>query len=203
MAERNHNWNELYKHTQVTDMPWYNPDLDADLSSALDRLDIKTGSFLDVGTGPATQAMHLKNRGFEVTGTDLSQKAIALALEKYPGISFLHDDILKTSLSGKFDYIFDRGCFHVIDPGKREIYVRNIHRLLNDAGILFLKCFSNSVPDNGNGPYRFSEAMIRETFEGYFRMEEIHETEFQILTESRIIHAKFAIMRRKKINGFA
>ena len=142
MAERNHNWNDLYKHTKVTDMTLYNPDLDADLASALDRLDIKSGSFLDVGTGPATQAMHLKNRGFGVTGTDLSQKAISLALEKYSGIRFVHDNILETSLSGKFDYIFDRGCFHVIDPEKREIYVRNVHRLLNEYVGLAVAAFN-------------------------------------------------------------
>jgi hypothetical protein len=64
-------WEELYKTTRITEMPWHYPDLDDDLENALDILGLKSGTFLDLGTGPATQARKLKERGFEVTGVDI------------------------------------------------------------------------------------------------------------------------------------
>jgi hypothetical protein len=39
-----------------------------------------------------------------------------------------------------FDYVFDRGCFHVLPIEKRPVYIREIKRILDDKGILFLKC---------------------------------------------------------------
>jgi methylase of polypeptide subunit release factors len=57
-------------------MPWYNENLDFDLEEELDRRKITSGKFLDLGTGPATQAMLLAKRGFNVTGSDVSEAAI-------------------------------------------------------------------------------------------------------------------------------
>jgi len=50
-------------------MPWYNENLDFDLEEELDRRKITCGKFLDLGTGPATQAMLLAKRGFNVVGS--------------------------------------------------------------------------------------------------------------------------------------
>jgi hypothetical protein len=40
-------------------MPWYNENLDYDLENELDQRKITKGKFLDLGTGPATQAIWL------------------------------------------------------------------------------------------------------------------------------------------------
>ena len=40
-------------------MPWYNENLDSDLEEELDHREITNGKFLDLGTGPATQAIGL------------------------------------------------------------------------------------------------------------------------------------------------
>ena len=110
MAEqRNFDWKNLYKNMKVTEMPWYNPNFDGDLESALDKLGLKSGTFLDIGTGPATQANNLAEKGFKVTGTDISKDAILLAKQAYKNIGFIQDDILKTKLTKKFDFIFDNG----------------------------------------------------------------------------------------------
>ncbi|HUZ58612.1 MAG TPA: class I SAM-dependent methyltransferase [Hanamia sp.] len=177
-------------------MPWYNPKLDNYIESVLDKLNIKSGTFLDLGTGPATQAKQLKDKGFEVTGVDVSEEAISLAKQTYPGIEFTRDDILQTNLSKQFDFIFDRGCFHVIDADKRKIYCKNVFNLLNDPGLLFLKCFSDKMPDNRVFPHPISEKIIKDIFEQNFIIEDIVETEFK--NDKNLINVKglFVIMKK-------
>jgi cyclopropane fatty-acyl-phospholipid synthase-like methyltransferase len=172
------NWNNRYLTTKVTNMPWYNPDLDKDLEKALNRLKLTSGTFLDLGTGPATQAKKLADKGFTVTGTDISTEAIHLAKATFENIVFIEDDILETKLTGKFDYIFDRGCFHILDVDKWGVYSKNIFHLLNESGRVFLKCFSNKMPEMGTEPQRISEEDIKNTFQEKFIIEELHHTTF-------------------------
>lgn len=40
-------------------MPWYNENLDSDLEEEFERRKVSKGRFLDLGTGPATQAIQL------------------------------------------------------------------------------------------------------------------------------------------------
>ena len=72
-------WDALYKEEQVENLPWYYKKLDSDLKSELKLRGIKKGRFLDLGTGPATQAAAISKMGFEVTGTDVSKTAIEKA----------------------------------------------------------------------------------------------------------------------------
>jgi ubiquinone/menaquinone biosynthesis C-methylase UbiE len=115
----------------------------------IERRKVSKGRILDLGTGPATQAIQLAKRGLEVTGSDVSEAAINSAKDVYGHknknmeISFILDDILNSKMEDKmFDYVFDRGCFHVLPIEKRPVYISEINRILDDKGILFLKCFS-------------------------------------------------------------
>ena len=111
-------------------MPWYNENLDSDLENELDCRKITGGKFLDLGTGPATQAILLAKRGFNVTASDLSEAAINRARNVYANeknVNFIVDDILNSNLEdNEFDYIFDRGCFHVLLPTDRQKYITKI-----------------------------------------------------------------------------
>jgi 2-polyprenyl-3-methyl-5-hydroxy-6-metoxy-1,4-benzoquinol methylase len=188
------NWNNRYITTKVVDMPWYNPDLDEDLEKALKLLKLSSGTFLDLGTGPATQAKNLADKGFTVTGTDISAEAIHLAKQAFENIEFIEDDILETKLTGKFDFILDRGCFHVLDIDKREVYCKNVFHLLNESGRIFLKCFSNKMHETGVGPHRISEQDIKNTFQEKFIIEELRHTEFS--NNLRQTKALFVILRK-------
>src|SRR6266542_6223000 len=108
-------WEVLYREQEIESMPWFNPELDEDLEKALDELGLRSGSALDLGTGPGTQAIHLARLGFTVTATDISEAATRLASEKARKegieITWEQDDILDTRLDRQFDLIFDRGLF--------------------------------------------------------------------------------------------
>jgi SAM-dependent methyltransferase len=177
-------------------MPWYNENLDSDLENELNQRNITKGKFLDLGTGPATQAIWLAKRGFQVIGSDLSEAAIKRARNVYANeknVNFVIDDILNSNLKeNQFDYIFDRGCFHVLPPTERQIYISKINGVLKDKGILFLKCFSDKEPRQ-EGPYKFSQQEIRSLFSKYFRIDSIKETVYEG-TLDPLPKALFAVM---------
>ncbi len=144
-------WETLYKSQKIETMPGYNENFDSDLEKELDdRKIINDGKFLDLGTGPATQAIWLAKRGLRVIGSDLSEAAISRARKIYANeksVNFIVDDILNSNLKdNEFGYIFDRGCFHVLSPADRQKYISKIKRILKHNEILFLKCFSDKEP---------------------------------------------------------
>ena len=172
-------WNQYYKETEVTKMPWYTTNLDFDLENEIKQRKLVQGRFLDLGTGPGTQATQIANLGFDVTGTDVSEDAIEKAKKRSSDVNFITDDVLNSKLPDKsFDFIFDRGCFHVLPFDKRNIYVKNISGMLEDDGMLFLKCFSILEPGS-EGPHRFTKAEIGSSFSESFKTESIKDTVYQ------------------------
>jgi SAM-dependent methyltransferase len=196
-------WQNLYAmgESNVEKLPWFSKELDLDLRQELANRNIKTGRFLDLGTGPATQALELSKLGFDVTATDISESAIARAKKLLPReIRFVVDDILESKLEdNQFNYIFDRGCFHVLDPIDRPKYIKKIKSLLVSRGLLFLKTFSVKEPSS-YGPHKFSPEMIEQLFSTDFEMLNSRETVFQG-TLPILPKALFAIMRKKEVKN--
>ncbi len=178
--KRDFDWEKIYEEIPLEKMGWFHPVLDPDLKQELERLQIHSGTFLDLGTGAGTQAIELSKMGFDVIATDISHSAIKKSINIKEEIEFIQDDILNTKLKEKhFDYIFDRGCFHCLKENDRLKYVQTIQRLLNNNGTLFLKCFNQNNPEIKGGPFQFSKEMIRSYFEDFFKIEQIYDTEYQ------------------------
>jgi len=176
-------WQNLYatEESSVEKLPWFSKELDLDLRLELANRNITKGRFLDLGTGPATQAVQLSRLGFDILATDISESAIARAKKLLPttGIKFVVDDILDSKLqNNQFDYVFDRGCFHVLDPLQRPHYVEKIKSLLVSGGLLFLKTFSTKEPSN-YGPFKFSMEMIEKLFGKDFKILTSRESVFE------------------------
>jgi 2-polyprenyl-3-methyl-5-hydroxy-6-metoxy-1,4-benzoquinol methylase len=195
-------WQDFYRNQPVESMPWYSPDLDADLEAALRERNASSGTFLDLGTGPGTQAIQLARRGFTVTGVDLAESAIEKATALSAEVRWLQDDILRTRVEEVFDFVFDRGCFHVLEPGDRPTYVSHLKRLVRPGGTVFLKCFSVDQPmhPEGRGPKRFSHRDIEDIFGADFEIERIHDTVYQGTLET-FPKALFVVMRRQSSSG--
>ncbi|MCK4268125.1 MAG: class I SAM-dependent methyltransferase [Actinomycetia bacterium] len=200
-AEKKRNfpkWEQFYQEADMEKLPWFFRDLEPDVRTALKELDLHKGRALDLGTGPGTQAMGLAAIGFDVTATDISQAAVdharntaeAAGLE----IDWRVDDILHTSLTDKFDLIFDRGCFHVLNAKSRPHYVADVSGLLNPGGYLLLKTFIAKEPEP-EGPHRFAPEDIKKYFSPALEIISIRETVFQG-TLDPLPRALFAIMRQ-------
>ena len=190
-------WRSLYTdEAQVEKLPWFSKELDPDLRQELKNRKIKSGKFLDLGTGPATQAIQLSKLGFDVTATDISESAISRGKKLSNEVEFVLDDILDSTLQdNQFDYIFDRGCFHTLKPPDRPRYVLKVRSLLTTGGFLFLKTFSIKEPITF-GPYRFSVEMIEETFSTRFEILSSTDTVFQG-TLDVLPKALFIVLRKK------
>src|SRR2546421_5349289 len=170
-------WEKLYATSDVATLPWYNPDLDTDIERALKTHRLSGRRLLDLGTGPATQAMNLAKRGFDVLATDISSSAIrkAKAAAKSAGLSieFRVDNVIASKLEANLvDAIMDRGVFHVLPKDKRPIYVQTVHRILRPSGWLFLKCFSDKEPGTW-GPFRTAESELRVDFHGPLEIQSV------------------------------
>ena len=191
-------WDEYYKNEKIEKMPWYNENLDLDLEDELNAMHLNNGIFLDLGTGPGIQAMELAKKGFDVIGSDISGTVIErnkiMYETQYHNIKFVVDNILYSDFKENyFDYIFDRGCFHVFSEEDRPKYYNQIKRILKQKGILFLKCFSIDEPMK-DGPYRFSHKDIHNIFSKNFHINVIKKTVYQG-TLDPLPKALFSVMK--------
>ncbi len=193
-------WEGLYATSDVESLPWYTPDLDKDFERALTERRLQGKRILDLGTGPASHAMNLAKRGFDVIGTDISRSAIrkAKAAAKAAGltIDFRVDDILASKLEANLvDVIMDRGVFHVLPPEKRSLYVDTAHRILRPQGWLLLKCFSDKEPGTF-GPYRIASKELSGYFQEKFETLSIANSVFEGTLKPNP-KALFATFRRR------
>lgn len=175
-------WEDLYRTSDVTELPWYTPSLDTDFDRALKAHLPTGGRVLDLGTGPATQAIALAKRGYDVVASDIAPSAIAKANEaakkEAVRIDFRVDDILESRLEDALvDAIVDRGVFHVVPPESRPRYVARVHRILRPHGLLFLKAFSDKERRQG-GPYHFSPEELRRSFAKSFEVLSVDDAVF-------------------------
>ena len=193
-------WDTFYKENKIEKMPWYEKNLDLDLEHQIKSKNLSKGKFLDIGTGPGTQAIQLAKIGFEVTGTDLSKSAIEKAKKISSKVNFVTDDFMKSKLpDNEFDFILDRGCFHVFDVSQRQNYLRQLKRVLKDGGILFLKVMSDEEKDlsEDEGPHRFSRQEIIDVFSDDFEIESIDSTVYYG-TLNPLPKARFAVLKLKQ-----
>lgn len=192
-------WDHLYKQQRSDTLPWFYAGLDPDLEAALARHGLTRGHLLDLGTGPGTQAIELATRGFDVTGTDISATAVSQAIDRAAAsgvdVNFVQDDVLAPRLHGHFDAVFDRGCFHVMDPGDRPTYVASVAAWLGPGSFLFLKTFSAQQPGTV-GPHRFTPDMLRDIFAAGFELLSADETVYQG-TLDPLPRALFCVLRRR------
>ena len=170
-------WDVYYKQNNIETMPWYEKNLDLDMVEEIEFLE--KGEFLDLGTGPGTQAIELAKKGFKVTGSDVSPSAIEKAKLSASNVNFVIDDILNSEFeSESFDYILDRGCFHVLSVDERETYLSQIKRILKKNGMIFLKCMSKNeknIPED-KGPHKFYKEEIINYFENDFDIKKNKDT---------------------------
>lgn len=175
------NWEEYYQENELEVMPWYFDGLDHDFKNKIKELNISSGEVLDIGSGAGTQSMELSKYGLNVTGIDISEtavkKAAKLAEKRHLPIKFIVHDILSGGLEGKFDYVFDRGCFHSLDIPQRAVYVKNVLEIIKKGGYLFLKCFSYRQ-EGTEGPHRIHPDEISEAFAKDFEIISIIDTLF-------------------------
>jgi cyclopropane fatty-acyl-phospholipid synthase-like methyltransferase len=177
--EEKDDWERIYKERSLEEIPWHSQKPAEYLIELLSKKKVKIGLALDVCSGAGTNAVYLAQKGFDVTGIDISQTATRYAEKRAEetGVStrckFFSGDITKAKLpKNKFDFIFDRGCYHHIPKEDKPKFVKIISNSLKKDGKYFLSCFSDKNP-----PWEknVSRREIIQNFSEYFDFETIKD----------------------------
>jgi len=126
---------------------WTNKEPPEELVELIESGKIKPCKVLDVGCGEGFYSIYLAKKGFDVTGSDISEKAIAYAKENAEKagakIRFIVRDLNNLSeLKEKFDFVLEWAILHCIPFEQWKRHIENVSNLLNEGGKYLSTCFN-------------------------------------------------------------
>ena len=174
-------WNEHYASGQL---PWDTGEPEPLLVDFVTSTGFAPRRTLEIGAGTGTNAICLAERGFDVLGVDIAPLAIETAQAKIDGRAlrcrFATLDILAAPPpGGPFQFIFDRGCFHVFDePADRTRVAERVAAALEPGGTWLSLIGSTEGPPRDVGPPRRSAIDIALAIEPALEIIELRSTDF-------------------------
>ena len=168
-------WDEIYRKYPLDSLGWEIGRPRPLLVEFVEKGLIKKGKTLDICCGAGTNTVYLAEKGFEVTGIDISSKAIEYAKKKAQKanvkINFVMQNFVNLPFgSEEFDFVFDMGCFHHVEIEDRPKFIKGVHSVLKKGGNYMLTCFSCK---NGPAWNHFTRKQIIDLFSNYFEIAEI------------------------------
>jgi SAM-dependent methyltransferase len=107
-----------------------NPHGEADLVESLNPRFV-----LDAGCGTGRVAIELHRRGIDVVGVDLDVEMLAVARAKAPELAWVHGDLSRLELLGRFDVVVMAGnVMHFVAADRRADAVAGSARHLTAGG---------------------------------------------------------------------
>jgi SAM-dependent methyltransferase len=174
-------WNDNYVSGQL---PWDTGAPEPLLVEFITSGGVSPSATLEIGAGTGTNAIWLADRGFDVMGVDLSPVAVERAHAKIEGrplrCRFAALDFLAAPPSGgPFEFVFDRGCFHVFDePDQRQQFAAQVAAALVPGGLWLSLIGSTEGPPREVGPPRRSARDIALAIEPALEIVELRSVEF-------------------------
>ncbi|MBI2128885.1 class I SAM-dependent methyltransferase [Candidatus Woesearchaeota archaeon] len=169
-------WDRIYRENRLEKIPWHTEHPEKNLVKLVEQGKIRPGEVLDMCSGVGTNSIYLASKGFKVTGVDISPAAVNMAkercLRKGLACNYLVGKVLKFKTNKKFDFIFDRGCFHHIPDKDKPKYVKRLINLLKGNGRVYIQCFS----DKNHFDKSISKEAILRYFSGPFKIAYIKES---------------------------
>lgn len=178
--DRKQRWDARY---ETGDLPWDSGRHDRNLEAAISEYNIAPCRTLEMGCGTGTNAIWLAERGFAVTGVDISPRALVAARQKAEAaqvdVAFVDIDIHDGQLpEGPFGFVFDRGCFHSSDGEERDRFVEQVHAALESGGLWFSLIGNADAPPREVGPPRLTAQEIATRVEPRFEILALKATHF-------------------------
>jgi len=162
---------------QDNDTPWEINRPDHNLIDFVNDLSLAPGPAIDLGCGTGDNSVWLAEQGFQVTGCDLSDLALAKAKAKakQAGVTctWFQGDFLQTTPAGApFTFAFDRGCFHTFAAADAcPAFAARVAAILADDG-QWLSLIGNRDEERGDrqGPPQLTASQIAQAVEPYFEI---------------------------------
>jgi ubiquinone/menaquinone biosynthesis C-methylase UbiE len=159
-------WDQIYREVPVDQWGWELGKPRPILVAMVENGKVPPGQALDLCCGAGTNTVYLAKKGFKVTGIDISLTALQLAKKEATKanvtIDFLNGSFVDLAFAdAAFDFVFDMGCFHHVEPEDRNRFLIGLYRVLKLGGVYMFTGFSDR---NGPGWNHFSEQHIRSLF---------------------------------------
>ena len=189
-------WNESYA---AGELPWDTGEPEPLLVEFVTSGLIRPTLALEIGAGTGTNAIWLAERGFDVLGVDVAPLAVERAIAKLESrdlrCRFAALDFLAASPpQGPFQFVFDRGCFHVFDePEDRARFAARVAAALAPGGLWLSLIGSTEGPPREVGPPRRSAREITMAVEPALEIVEFRAATFH----SHDVKAWFCLSRRR------
>lgn len=172
-------WNERYL---TGDLPWDSGSPDAHLVAHVESTTAR-GRALDIGCGTGTNAIWLARQGYDVLGIDVAPEAVAQARAKLREplrCRFEVVDFLNAELSEEpFDFVFDRGCFHVFhEAADRARFAARVAEVLAPGGAWLSLIGSTEGPPRDEGPPRRTLRDVADAIEPSLAIVEVRAVPF-------------------------
>jgi SAM-dependent methyltransferase len=133
---------------------------------------------VDMCCGSGTDAIYLASKGFDVTAIDVAPTALGQALEKgrkaKASVHWMVADILAPPDLKPFDFVYDRGCYHVVRDQNLTSYLETIRRF-SHPGTQFLLLASRRTELSEGERSGVTEEELRFDFLTLFDVEWLRE----------------------------
>jgi SAM-dependent methyltransferase len=175
-------WNESYASRQL---PWDTGQPEPLLVEFVTSGAVTPCLALEIGAGTGTNAIWMAERGFDVFGVDVSPLAVERAQAKMEGRTLncrfaVWDILAAPPPDGSFQFVFDRGCFHVFDePGERQRFAAQVAGALAPGGLWLSLIGSTEGPSREVGPPRRSAREATLAIEPALEIVELRSAEFR------------------------
>lgn len=161
------------------------------------------GTALDIGTGSAVWGVRLAQRGWEVTGVDIVEKALDRARERVDeaGVEMrlVRGDVTalrEAGVGSGFRLLLDTGTFHGLDEAQREAMGREMTAVAAPDATVILDCFAPRR--RGLLPRGASRAEVERAFPGWEITDvEVADTEPDPLARLFNFDERFYRLRRE------
>ena len=159
------------------------------------------GKALDVGTGSAVWAVRLAERGWDVTGIDLVEKALGRGEERAAqagvDLRLRRADVtaIPDEVGSGFRLVLDTGTFHGLADAQRRAMGAEISRIAAPDATVILDCFEPRR--RGPLPRGAGRAEVRDAFPGWEVAEaEIADSEPDLIARLFRFDERFYRLRR-------
>ena len=167
-------------------MPWDTGTPDPLLVEMIESRAIAPGRTLEIGCGTGTNAIYLAQHGFDMLGVDISEVAVDKARAKAEGRCRFEvlDFLAAEPAGGPFEFVFDRGCFHVFDDeGDRARFAQRVAAHLVEHGLWLSLIGSTEGAPRDEGPPRRSAREVMHAIEPSLEIVQLRSTEFTVYQE--------------------
>ena len=130
-------------------------------------------SICDFGCGPGLYTDLLEQKGYDVTGIDVSTNSLEYARKQNPNVDYIEMNYVTDLLRKKLDFIMMIYCdFGALDPISQSSLLKNIHYTLKDDGLFFFDVMSHKWFDEQEEDYNH-----RVEIDGFFAKGKAEVTE--------------------------